>query len=90
MTWSISRESRSECRVEGAVGSTLNRELGAGSRRSYHRVDTRELNIWQKSLPGRKGTAKQGPECLDSHLGCSGTRKTSGWILVSGKWPAGK
>lgn len=67
MTWNISRESRSECSVEGAVGSAVNRELRAGSRRSYHRVDTRELNIWQKNIPGRKGTAKRGAECLDCH-----------------------
>lgn len=66
------------------MGSNLNRELGVGSKRSYHQVDTKELNIWQKSLLGRKGTAKQGPECLDSHLGFSGTRETSGWILVRG------
>lgn len=90
MTWNISRESRSECSVEGAVGSTVNRELRAGSRRSYHQVDTRELNFWQKNIPGRKGTAKRGAECLDCHLGCSGTRETSGWIPVRRKWPAGK
>lgn len=90
MIWSISRKNRSECRVEGAVGSTLNRELGAGSRSSYHPVDTRELNIWQKSLPCREGTAKQGPECLDSHLSCTRTRETSDWTPVRGKWSAGK
>lgn len=69
------QEGRSACPVAGAVGSTLNRELRAGSWRRRHVSHTKEVSFWKRSILSQGNSQCKGPNALTTTWCVQGARR---------------